>query len=76
MNRRTKLLDAGWVLCVLGAAAICSAAEAPKTLHEIMWVWGNPEMATPGQHGIDSFAQASPINRRSWLGACGRRSVR
>ena len=35
---------------------------------DILWAWGNPEMAEPGSHGISSFAQAGPAERARILG--------
>jgi hypothetical protein len=33
-----------------------------------MWVWGNPEMATEGQHTVETFVHASPAERAAILG--------
>ncbi len=40
----------------------------PKTIRDMIWVWGNPEMAKPGPHTLASFAQASPAERARLLG--------
>lgn len=37
-------------------------------LRDLMWVWGNPEMAQAGEHTIATFAQASPAQRARLLG--------
>ena len=40
----------------------------PATIHDLLWVWGNPEMAQPGQHTAATFAEASPACRAQLLG--------
>lgn len=40
----------------------------PEFVRDAIWVWGNPEMATPGEHTLATFAQASPAQRVSLLG--------
>lgn len=37
-------------------------------LRDLIWVWGNPEMATEGPHTVATFAQAAPAERASLLG--------
>jgi hypothetical protein len=51
-------------------AAVLSLADAPgpEHLHEMLWVWGNPEMGQPGAHTTASFAQAGPMERAQILG--------
>ncbi len=58
---------------VIGASFWCHAAMAsqkskPIVVRDLMWVWGNPEMTTPGDHTVSTFAQASPIERAALLG--------
>ncbi len=43
-------------------------SESPNCVRDILWVWGNPEMAEPGQHTAASFAQAGPAERATILG--------
>ena len=40
----------------------------PLTIRDILWVWGNPEMAKAGSHTISTFAQAAPADRAQLLG--------
>lgn len=42
--------------------------DKPRQVRDILWVWGNPEMETPGTHTIATFAQASPAERARLLG--------
>lgn len=55
-------------LSVLSAWVCLSAGEPCEPIHDRLWVWGNPEMATPGPHSLDNFAQASPLQRARLLG--------
>ncbi|MBI2926044.1 MAG: hypothetical protein HYY24_10105 [Verrucomicrobia bacterium] len=40
----------------------------PAVARDLMWVWGNPEMAQPGEQTLATFAQASPAQRARLLG--------
>lgn len=40
----------------------------PKRVRDLLWVWGNPEMAEEGEHTLATFAQASPAERARLLG--------
>lgn len=40
----------------------------PNVIRDLLWVWGNPEMATVGKHTPATFAQASPAERAILLG--------
>ncbi len=42
-------------------------SETPR-LKDCLWVWGNPEMTTAGEHNAATFAQASPAERAKLLG--------
>ncbi|MBI3117858.1 MAG: DUF1080 domain-containing protein, partial [Candidatus Hydrogenedentes bacterium] len=42
---------------------------SPQRLHDMLWVWGNPEMGRPGPHTAATFAEASPAARATLLGA-------
>ncbi len=78
--RPSRVLLASLVVAVsaLGVGHPCLAAEgtkpkpAPvreaKTIRDLMWVWGNPEMAKKGPHTLATFAQASPAERARLLG--------
>jgi hypothetical protein len=46
-----------------------TAPHAPAVIRDLIWAWGNPEMAEPGEHTAASFAQASPFQRARLLGA-------
>jgi hypothetical protein len=52
-----------------GVRAADDGASDVKTLRDILWVWGNPEMGTEGPHTVASYAQASPKERAALLGA-------
>lgn len=39
-----------------------------KTIRDLLWVWGNPEMAKPGRQNVATFAEASPARRAQLLG--------
>jgi len=64
---------------VIGAAAPCEAGQegppaaarknGPRTVRDLIWVWGNPEMTQPGEHTSATYAQASPLQRAKLLGA-------
>lgn len=45
------------------------AAKQPSVVRDLIWVWGNPEMAEPGEHTAASYAQANPLQRARLLGA-------
>ena len=49
--------------------AIAASSEEARHVREIIWAWGNPEMAKPGPHSLASFADASPTERADLLGA-------
>jgi hypothetical protein len=50
-------------------AATPTAPNAQAVIRDLIWAWGNPEMAEPGEHTAASFAQASPFQRARLLGA-------
>jgi hypothetical protein len=59
----------GLVLCISFGGPWAVAEEArPKIVRDLLWVWGNPEMTTPGKHTLATFAQASPAERAQLLG--------
>lgn len=62
------LFSAYWVFCL---ASVCEAgqADAPKTVRDLIWVWGNPGMTKPGEHTLATYAEASPAQRARMLGA-------
>ncbi|MBI3849704.1 MAG: hypothetical protein HY298_05355 [Verrucomicrobia bacterium] len=39
-----------------------------KTIRDLLWVWGNPEMTKAGPHAVATFAEASPAQRAQLLG--------
>ena len=77
MIRRTHLVSLGFVAAAMGLAGICQTAQGkapqktekgrPTTVRDILWVWGNPEMVTPGKHTLSTFAQAGPAERAELL---------
>lgn len=57
-----------WLVAAAGMAADAQALAEGRTIRELLWVWGNAEMAEPGPHGLGAFAQASPAERAQLLG--------
>lgn len=67
------------VCVVAGAVWSCRAAYAepstpekpnqPTVVRDLIWAWGNPEMAQPGDHTAATYAEASPAQRARILGA-------
>lgn len=57
------------VLLTAALGAIASAQEPAKaqTIRDLLWVWGNPEMAETGEHTPATFAQAAPAERARLL---------
>ncbi len=51
-----------------GAKDRDSPRRKPAVVRDVMWVWGNPEMAQPGEHTCATFADASPAQRARLLG--------
>ena len=43
-------------------------SRKPKVVRDLLWVWGNPEMAKEGEHTLATFADASPLQRARLLG--------
>ena len=41
----------------------------PQTIGDMFWIWGNPELTEPGEHGYANFREASPAQRTRMLGA-------
>lgn len=42
-------------------------SDAPKTIRDLIWIWGNPGMTVPGSHTLATYAQASPAQRAEML---------
>lgn len=55
----------------LSQAAMANERSKPIVARDLMWVWGNPEMTTAGEHTVSTFAEASPIERARLLGVPG-----
>ena len=45
------------------------ASNTPPVVRDLIWVWGNPEMAEAGAHTSATYAQAGPAERATLLGA-------
>ena len=64
----------GWVILVAAAHSLWAAAaetpegKEPMRIRDLLWVWGNPEMAEDGPHSLATFAQAGPAERARLLG--------
>ncbi len=57
-------------ICLLALTITTTTAEAePVLVRDRIWVWGNPEMAEPGTHTFETYAQAGPAERARLLGA-------
>ncbi len=74
---RFKIITIVFLLAA-GTGYLCAAVERrepnakerskPEVIHDLIWVWGNPEMGKPGKHTLATFAQASPSQRARLLG--------
>ncbi len=58
----------GRAFAAAGAEGQPAASCEPRTLRDMVWVWGNPEMVKPGPHTVATFAEASPAERAQLLG--------
>lgn len=73
---KVNILFIGLLLSSVTHLAVSSQAMAAEsvpeagsqTVHDKIWVWANPDMATPGKHTAASFAQAGSAERASILG--------
>lgn len=65
-----RLLPLLSVTCGLLAGITCTDAAAADSVRvrDRIWAWGNPEMAEPGAHAFETFAQAGPAERARLLG--------
>jgi hypothetical protein len=72
LTRRTfrhVLLRVGAALLpVLIPALAVAEAGGPGTVRDAIWVWGNAEMAEPGEQTLATYAQASPAGRSKLMG--------
>jgi hypothetical protein len=73
-HSRTKL-SVFIIAIAMNSVAVANAESEPKwpqpkTIRDILWVWGNPEMATgdDAKHTLATYAQASPARRAEMLG--------
>ena len=44
-----------WLVAAAGMAADAQALAEGRTIRELLWVWGNAEMAEPEAGGASSF---------------------
>jgi hypothetical protein len=51
-----------------GRTAQRGERDRTRTVRDLMWVWGNPEMAKEGEHTAATFAEAGPLQRARLLG--------
>ena len=70
---RFQRADFGLSLTLALCAALADLATAqeptqPQTIRDLLWVWGNPEMAKPGEQTLATFTQASSAGRARLLG--------
>ena len=70
---RFQRAEFGWSRALTLWAALAGLATAqeptrPQTIRDLLWVWGNPEMAKPGEQKLASFTQASAAGRAKLLG--------
>ncbi len=68
-HRRSSMLWTVLFTSVCLASNPLPAAADSVQVSDLIWVWGNPEMAEPGTHSFATFAQAGPAERASLLGA-------
>ncbi len=62
------------ILSAIAGGCFCNAdrvtkhtSSTPKTIRDLIWIWGNPGMAEPGSHTFATYAQASPAQRAEML---------
>ncbi len=69
-RRSMVALAASFVIIHLFVAAMSAvtAAAEPVLVRDLIWAWGNPEMAEPGTHTLETYAAASPAERARLLG--------
>jgi hypothetical protein len=74
---KNRLKPSGSILILLSLGSLwlgagIATAESPekqgRPLRDLLWVWGNPDMAKPGEHTFATFAQASSAQRAKLLG--------
>ncbi|MBN2292884.1 MAG: hypothetical protein JXM70_10690 [Pirellulales bacterium] len=72
MRMSALLLVVCIVICSLGVvkspAIAADTVAKPATVRDMIWVWGNPELAKPGPHTLATFASADPAQRAKLLG--------
>jgi len=66
-TRGTMKCGVGGLLLAV-TVMVTAAAEEPRYVRDCIWVWGNPEMAQPGTHAVDTYAEAGPAERAKLLG--------
>lgn len=62
------LAVSSWDELVFAQGEQPSPQARPQTIRDVLWVWGNPEMAKPGEHSLATFAEASAVRRAELLG--------
>ena len=70
-NRFLRFFITGVLMAVgvTGQACSTDGDRNMMTIGDMIWVWGNPEMAQPGEHTYATYAQAGPAERARLLGA-------
>ncbi len=67
VKRNLTILGVVAVLGLIAASNPLYAADQPRTVRDLMWVWGNPEMAKQGPHTTATFAKAGCAERARLL---------
>ena len=65
---RFLALAVAWLLSVVAPPVGAAEANEARTVRDVIWVWGNPEMAQPGEQTLATYAQAGPARRAALLG--------
>ena len=50
------------------AKGIPDRVAAPKTIRDVMWVWGTEGTAKPGEHTLATYVQADTVQKMALLG--------
>jgi hypothetical protein len=62
------MIVVSWVETAPGQESRNKVTVETKCIRDLIWIWGNPEMGTPGEHTVATFASASPAKRAELLG--------
>ncbi len=64
----STILTVAPIQLALAQSAPAKQAAPTPCVRDLLWAWGNPEMAKPGEQTVANFASASPAQRAALLG--------